>query len=161
MFQQIERHPKIESLAFENCGFNTETNLEPPWNTSSFKITSLSISNLSFLRQDLLSKFTKIRSLKLRLPDAGSAFQGQPLSGQFRDFLCECGCLESLDIRGFIDLNVPLVLGAIGKNLQSLRIAEANLPPETLGLHCPKLRKLGIDIQAIYQWVDCVCCPCP
>ena len=160
MFHQVERHPKIESLTFENCGLNTETNPKPPWNSSGSKITSLSISNLSFLRQDLLSRFTEIRSLKLRLPDVGSVFQDQLLSRQFRDFLCECRCLESLDLRGFFDLDVPLLLGTIGKNLISLRIAEANLRPEILSLHCPKLRKIGIDIQAIHQWVDCVCCPC-
>ena len=133
-------------------------NIEPPGNGGGSKITSLSISNLSFLRQDLLSRFTDIRSLKIRSPDV--AFQDLPLCRQFREFLCECKCLESLDIRGFFDISVPQLMEAIGKNLLSLRIANAYLRPEILSLHCPKLRKLGIDIQAIHQWVDCVCDPC-
>ena len=135
-------------------------NLDPPGNGGGSKVTSLSISNLSFLRQDLLSRFTDIRSLKIRSPDIGSAFQDNPLFSQFREFLSECKCLESLDIRGFFDLSVPQLLEAIGKSLLSLRIADAILRPEVLSTHCPKLRKLGIDIQAIHQWVDCVCCPC-
>ena len=146
-------------MAFEDCGFNTEMSRERPVNVNGSRVTSLSISNLSFLRQDLFSRFTEIRSLKLRSADVGSAIQGHPLFRRFQEFLCECRYLESLDIRGFFDINVPQLLGAIGKNLLSLRIADANLRPEILSLYCPKLRKLGIDIQAIHQWVDCVCCP--
>lgn len=143
-------------MTFQNCGFNDETNLDLESSAHHLRIMSLSITNFSFLRSDLASSLTSIRSFKLRRPDLPEQVWPRDSVEELQVFLMECQCLEHVDMRGVYDAIDERLLAAIGKNLLSLRITSAKLSPEIIGRYCPRLRTLGTDVVEGDNWLDCV-----
>lgn len=153
---QLEQCPNLKSLALEDCGFSTEPNHNLSENTDRPMIKSLFMSNMSFLRPDLATRLTNIRSLKLR-PSNLALSRLHPYLERLQAFLSSCQRLEDLDLDGLFAGDCEPILRSNGRTLLSLRIANTNLTPGLIGLHCPKLRKFGIDIGRSKEWEDWVC----
>ena len=130
-------------------------------NENTLRLSSLSMTDLSFLRPDLAPSLITISSLTLRLP--GSVTQSFDQIEQFRSFLVHCLHLAHLDIQGVFDLFDEELLAALGKSLVSFRVEDmrtfpgidACLSPQMIARYCLKLQRLGIDI-GYGTWMDWV-----
>ena len=158
----ITRCSSLKRLSLERYDLYDQSRLLPPRSADLSMVTSLVMTDLSFLEAYIALEPPSIRSLRLHIP--GHVAQTSDRISDLRSFIFQCHKLETLDMKGVLHIVDEPLLTAIGQHLLSLRldeiitlpIIECSLPVGVIGRICPKLQQFGIDIGQSRRWVDWV-----
>ena len=152
---------RLSTLQLEACrsGVTGVTNLAAMTDMSRLKnVSILNVSSIPALSCEGL------RSLQIALND--QRLDDRSDLDQMSEFLYRCNSLEELDLTGATVCMDPQLLEHLGKSLKVLRLHEyeSKVGPqrrrilseeqiEALGVQCPNLDILGLDIGYQGQWV--------